>query len=96
MNGLMQLGGDVGFWGTLLIGAVAGWIAEKMTGSQMGLIRNVIVGVVGAYIGFFLANVAGLQLSELFHGWFWGNVLVSAVGAIILLTALRLLRGGRG
>jgi uncharacterized membrane protein YeaQ/YmgE (transglycosylase-associated protein family) len=92
----MQLGGDIGFWGTLLIGAVAGWIAEKMTGSRLGLILNIITGIVGAYIGFFLANAAGLQLTEFFHGWFWGNVLVSAVGAIILLSALRLLRGGRG
>ena len=93
MNSFMDLGGGVGIFGTLLIGAVAGWIAEKVTGSNMGLIMNVITGIIGAYIGGFLANVAGLQLGEFFHGWFWGNVLVSAAGAIILLIVLKLLRG---
>jgi uncharacterized membrane protein YeaQ/YmgE (transglycosylase-associated protein family) len=91
----MDLGGGVGIFGTLLIGAVAGWIAEKLTGSSMGLIMNIIIGIVGAYIGGFLANAAGIQLGEFFHGWFWGNVLVSAAGAVILLVVLKLLRGKR-
>ncbi len=93
MNSFMDLGGGVGILGTLLIGAVAGWIAEKVTGSNMGLIMNVITGIIGAYIGGFIAKAAGIQLGEFFHGWFWGNVLVSAAGAIILLIVLKLLRG---
>ena len=68
-----------------VIGAIAGWIAEKVTRSNMGLIMNVIVGIVGAYIGAFLSNAAGLQLGEIFQGWFWGNLVVAAVGAILLL-----------
>jgi uncharacterized membrane protein YeaQ/YmgE (transglycosylase-associated protein family) len=95
MNSLMDLGGGVGIFGTLLIGAVAGWIAEKVTGSDMGLIKNIIVGIIGAYIGGFAANAAGIQLGEMFQGWFWGNVLVSAVGATILLVVLKVLRGSR-
>jgi uncharacterized membrane protein YeaQ/YmgE (transglycosylase-associated protein family) len=95
MNQFMDLGGGVGWGGTLLIGAVAGWIAEKLTGSNMGLIMNIIVGIIGAYIGGFIANAAGIRLGEFFQGWFWGNVLVSAVGAVILLTALKVLRGKR-
>ncbi len=93
MNNLMDLGGGVGILGTLLIGAVAGWLAEKLTGSNMGLIMNVITGIIGAFIGGFLANAAGIQLGEMFHGWFWGNVLVSTVGAVILLLVLKVLRG---
>ena len=93
MNSFMDLGGGVGIFGTLLIGAVAGWIAEKATGSNIGLIMNIITGIIGAYIGGFIANAAHLQLGEFFHGWFWGNVLVSAAGAIILLLALKILRG---
>jgi uncharacterized membrane protein YeaQ/YmgE (transglycosylase-associated protein family) len=95
MQGIMDLGGGVGWIGTLLIGALAGWIAEKVTGSSMGLIFNIIVGIIGAYIGAFLANAAGLQLGEIFQGWFWGNLLVSAVGATLLLTVLKVLRGRR-
>jgi len=93
MNTLMDLGGGVGWVGTLLIGAVAGWIAEKLTKSDMGLILNIIVGIIGAYIGGFLANAAGIQLGEIVSGWFWGNLLVSVVGAVILLIVLKVLRG---
>jgi uncharacterized membrane protein YeaQ/YmgE (transglycosylase-associated protein family) len=96
MNALMDLGGGVSIFGTLLIGGWAGWIAEKITGSNMGLIRNIITGIIGAYIGFFIANAAGIKLNEVFQGWFLGNLLVSVAGAVILLFALKLLRGGRG
>ena len=96
MNNLMDLGGGVGILGTLLIGAVAGWIAEKLTGSNMGLIMNIITGIIGSFIGGFLANAAGIQLCEMFQGWFWGNVLVSVVGAIILILVVKVLRGNRG
>jgi uncharacterized membrane protein YeaQ/YmgE (transglycosylase-associated protein family) len=93
MNNLMDLGGGVGIFGTLLIGAVAGWIAEKLTGSSMGLIMNIIVGIIGSFIGSFLANAAGIQLGEFFQGWFWGNVIVSVVGAVILIFVVKMLRG---
>lgn len=93
MNHLMDLGGGVGWVGTLFIGAVAGWIAEKLTKSDMGLFMNIIVGVIGAYIGGFLANAAGIQLGEFISGWFWGNLLVSVVGAVILIVVVKALRG---
>lgn len=92
MEQLMQLGG-VGIGGTILIGILAGWLAEKLTGSDHGLIMNLIVGLVGSWLGFFAANAAGIQLGEFFSGWFWGNLLVSAAGAILLLVVLKLLRG---
>jgi uncharacterized membrane protein YeaQ/YmgE (transglycosylase-associated protein family) len=95
MQGIMDLGGGVGWLGTLFIGGLAGWVAEKMTGSSMGLIMNMIVGVIGAYIGAFLANAGGLQLGEIFQGWFWGNLIVAAIGATLLLTILKVLRGRR-
>jgi uncharacterized membrane protein YeaQ/YmgE (transglycosylase-associated protein family) len=94
MQGIMDIG-SVGFWGTILIGILAGWIAEKVTGSNMGLIMNLIVGIIGSWIGFFIANAAHIQLGEIFQGWFLGNLVVSAAGAIILLLVLKLLRGRR-
>ena len=93
MNSLMDLGGGVGWIGTLVIGALAGWIGEKVTGSNMGLIMNIIVGIIGAYIGAFLSNAAGLQLGEIFQGWFWGNLIVAAIGAIVLLFVVKMVRG---
>ena len=95
MNGLMDLGGGVGWIGTLVIGALAGWIAEKLTGSSMGLFLNIITGIIGAYIGGFIANGRCLQLGEFFHGWFWGDLLVSVVGGVVLLVLLKVLRAGR-
>lgn len=92
MDGIMQLG-SVGFWGTVLIGILAGWVAEKLTASDHGLIMNLLAGLAGSWLGFFLANQLNLQLAEVFHGWFWGNLLVSAAGAVIVITALKLIRG---
>jgi uncharacterized membrane protein YeaQ/YmgE (transglycosylase-associated protein family) len=94
MQSIMELG-SVSIWGTILIGILAGWIAEKVTGSNVGIIMNLITGLVGSWIGFFIANKTGIQLGEIFHGWFWGNLVVSAVGAIVLLAVLKMLRGRR-
>ncbi|HUR43715.1 MAG TPA: GlsB/YeaQ/YmgE family stress response membrane protein [Aestuariivirga sp.] len=95
MNNLMDLGGGVGFFGTLLIGGLAGWIAEKLTKSDMGLILNIVTGIIGAFIGAFLANALGLRLGEVFQGWFWGNLVVAVAGAVILIMIVKMLRGRR-
>jgi uncharacterized membrane protein YeaQ/YmgE (transglycosylase-associated protein family) len=92
-NSLMDLGGGVGWIGTLFIGALAGWIAEKVMKEDHGLIKNIIIGVIGSFIGAFLANALGIRLGEIFQGWFIGNLIVAAVGAIVLLYVLRLVRG---
>jgi len=92
-NNLMDLGGGVGFIGTLFIGALAGIIADKVMKSNHGLLMNIVIGIVGSYIGAFLANLLGIQLGEIFSGWFWGNLIVAAIGAVVLIWALRLVRG---
>src|SRR5215210_3729511 len=94
-NSLMDLGGGVGWFGTLIIGGLAGWIAEKLTRSDMGIFMNIVVGIIGAYIGAFLANLLGLRLGEVFQGWFLGNLIVAVVGAVILIWIVQLLRGRR-
>ena len=92
-NHLMDLGGGVGWIGTLFIGALAGIIADKVMKSNHGLLMNIVIGIVGSYIGAFLANALGIQLGEIFSGWFWGNLIVAALGAVVLIWALRLVRG---
>jgi uncharacterized membrane protein YeaQ/YmgE (transglycosylase-associated protein family) len=92
MNNLMDLGGGVSWLGILLIGGLAGWIAEKLTKSEMGLFMNIATGIVGAYIGRFVANVMGIELGSVFSGWFIGNLAVSVVGAVILIVVVRLVR----
>ena len=92
-NQLMDLGGGVGWIGTLFIGALAGIIADKVMKSNHGLLMNIVIGIIGSYIGAFLANLLGIQLGEIFSGWFWGNLIVAAIGAVVLIWALRLVRG---
>lgn len=94
-NTLMDLGGGVGVLGTIFIGGLAGWIAEKLTGSDMGIFLNIVVGIIGAFIGAFIAEALGIRLGEIFQGWFWGNLIVSVFGAVILLAVLKLVRGRR-
>ena len=89
---MMELG-NVGFWGTVLIGILAGWLAHKVMGGRGGLIWNLIIGLVGSWIGFYLSGVFNIPLGEISNHWFWGNLIVSAAGAIVLLFLLRLLRG---
>lgn len=92
-NHLMDLGGGVGWIGTLFIGALAGIIADKVMKTNHGLLMNIVIGIIGSYIGAFLANALGIQLGEIFSGWFWGNLIVAAVGAVVLIWLLRLVRG---
>jgi len=92
MNNLMDLGGGVGWIGTLVIGGLAGWIAERVMKADHGLIMNIIVGIIGSYVGAFLANALGIRLGEIFHGWFFGNLIVSAIGAIVLLYVVKLVK----
>jgi uncharacterized membrane protein YeaQ/YmgE (transglycosylase-associated protein family) len=92
MQGLMDLGGGVGWIGTLIIGGLAGWIAERVMKASHGLIMNIVVGIIGSYIGAFLANALDIRLGEIFHGWFVGNLVVAAIGAIVLLYIVKLVK----
>lgn len=78
----------VGFFSLLVIGAIAGWIAEKVTRSNHGLLTNIIVGIAGSFVGSRLAEVADIAVQG-----FLGRVIAAAVGAIILLFIWQALRG---
>ena len=76
----------------LLVGALVGWLASMVmrTDAQQGAILNIVVGIVGALIGGFLfggptINSSALNLTA---------ILVSFVGAVILLAVVNLVRRG--
>ena len=77
----------VGFFGMLVIGIIAGYIAEKVTASDHGLLTNLLVGIAGSFIGGTLANLMHVE----FYGWL-GNLIVASVGAILVLWVWRRLR----
>ena len=66
----------VGFIGMLIIGILAGCIAEKVTSSDHGLLTNLLVGIAGSFVGGTLANVLNVE----FCGWL-GNLIVATIGA---------------
>jgi uncharacterized membrane protein YeaQ/YmgE (transglycosylase-associated protein family) len=75
----------------LAVGLIAGFLASVIIrGRSSGCIGNLIVGLVGSVIGGILAGL--LDLGE-FH--FWGTVLISFIGASILLAVLQFITGGR-
>ncbi|MDQ1238343.1 MAG: hypothetical protein QG577_528 [Thermodesulfobacteriota bacterium] len=76
------------FIGFLVIGLVAGWLAQQiMKGSGGGLIVNLVIGIIGAYIGGFLFGYLGWFM----HG-FIGSLVSATVGAVVLLFILGLLK----
>jgi uncharacterized membrane protein YeaQ/YmgE (transglycosylase-associated protein family) len=78
----------VGFFTMLLIGLLAGWIAEKVTASNHGLLTNLLVGIAGAFVGGKLAEVLEIPVFG-----FYRTLVAAAVGAILLLWIWRALRG---
>jgi uncharacterized membrane protein YeaQ/YmgE (transglycosylase-associated protein family) len=80
----------ISFFGMLVIGIVAGWIAEKITASDHGLLTNLLVGIAGSFVGGWLAQLMNLQ----FEGWL-GTLLVAAVGAVLVLWLWRVLTAQR-
>ena len=73
---------------TLLIGALAGWLGSVLyKGSGLGLIGNIIVGIAGSFLGYWLLGKLGLSLGT---GWV-AAILTGAIGAIIILFLLNLI-----
>ena len=72
----------------IVIGLLAGWLAAKITNSPRGLIRNLMVGLVGAMLGGFLARKLEIHVVP----DFWGELITAIVGAVILLFVLQAIR----
>ncbi|VVE57609.1 membrane protein [Pandoraea iniqua] len=72
----------------LLVGLVAGWLAGLVVGGSFGLIGDIVVGVIGAFIGPWLLQHLGIAIG---HGTL-GRIITATIGAIVLLALLRLVR----
>lgn len=74
---------------SLLIGAVAGWLAGKfMKGGGFGLLINIILGIVGGVVAGWLFGKLGINISS----GILGDVLKGAIGASIILLVANLLK----
>jgi len=74
---------------TLFVGGLVGWLASifMKTDAQMGILANVVVGVVGSFLGGVIANALGLGTTDPLGG------LVIAIGGAVALIALLLVLG---
>jgi uncharacterized membrane protein YeaQ/YmgE (transglycosylase-associated protein family) len=71
---------------TLIVGGIIGWLASMLmkTDKQMGIIGNVIVGVIGSSLGFFVAGVLGFAAYGMIAQW-----AVAVAGAALLIFVLQ-------
>lgn len=78
----------------IIIGVIAGWLTGKlMKGSGFGFFMDMVVGLVGALVGGFLASHLGFG-GESQHGLIM-SIIIATIGAVILTVILRLITGNR-
>jgi uncharacterized membrane protein YeaQ/YmgE (transglycosylase-associated protein family) len=78
---------------TIIMGAIAGWIASIImkTNAEQGFILDVIVGIVGSMLGSWVFGLLGISIAA---GWV-GSLITAIIGACILLLILKLIMGRR-
>ena len=74
---------------TLIIGGVVGWLGSLVmkTDAQMGILANIIVGIIGSFLGFWLAGVLGIAAGGPIVRW-----VIAVVGAAVLIAILKALK----
>ena len=76
----------IGWIAAILIGGIAGWLAEKVTRSNMGLLANIILGMIGAGVAAWVFGMLGIRMQA---GWL-GYLISGFVGACLLILVTRL------
>jgi uncharacterized membrane protein YeaQ/YmgE (transglycosylase-associated protein family) len=73
----------------IVVGLVAGWLASAVVGGGYGVIGDIVVGVVGAFVGGLIFRGLGVRAP---WGGLAGTIFVAFIGALVLLVILRLIR----
>lgn len=84
----------MGILSWIVVGLIAGWLAGTvMKGGGYGLVGDIIVGIVGAMVGGFIAaNFLGMP--DAVNGINLGSIVVAFLGAVVVIAILRVLSGG--
>jgi len=84
------------FIGWLIIGLIAGWLASMIMGrGGYGVVGDIVVGIVGAFIGGFVAGLLNLTPPAAGNPFSWASLIFAIIGAIILIAIVRALSGSR-
>lgn len=84
----------MGFISWIVVGAIAGFLANQVMGSREGLLMMVVLGIVGGLVGGFVA--ANLVKAGTVNGINLESIVIATLGAIAVIFAVRLARGQRG
>ena len=81
----------------LIVGGIVGWLASLVmrTDAQQGILLNVIVGLVGAFLGGWVGGMLGISGANINDGFSVTGFIISLIGAVILLAIVNLFRRGR-
>jgi uncharacterized membrane protein YeaQ/YmgE (transglycosylase-associated protein family) len=79
---------QVGWIAAIIIGGVAGWLAEQFMKSEMGMLMNIVLGIIGAAVASAILSFFGVRLG----GWI-GYLIAGFIGACLLIWIVRLVRG---
>ena len=72
----------------IILGAVAGWIADMVMGSAHGLLEDIVLGIIGAFVGGFIMNFIGQSGVTGFNFY---SLIVAVIGAAVLIFLGRLI-----
>lgn len=86
----------MGFLVWLIVGGIVGWLASLImrTDAQQGILLNIVVGIIGAFIGGWVISPL-VGVGTINEGITIGSVVVSLLGAVVLLAIVNLFRRGR-
>ncbi|HMA36953.1 MAG TPA: GlsB/YeaQ/YmgE family stress response membrane protein [Chloroflexia bacterium] len=81
--------------GWLIVGGIAGWLASMFMGKGgYGLIGDIIIGIIGAFVGGFLISLIFPSFSYAGSNWFV-SIFVAFIGAVIVIWVARMVTRGR-
>ena len=80
----------IGWIAAIVIGGIAGWLAEQFMKSDMGMLMNIVLGIIGAAIASAILHFFGIVLG----GWL-GYLIAGFIGACLLIWIVRAIRGTR-
>ena len=79
---------EIGWIPAIVVGGIAGWLAEQFMKSDMGLLMNIVLGIVGAAVASWLFSFMGFSFGP---GWV-GYLIAGFIGAVILIFIVRMVR----